>query len=151
MVAVITVQVTGDVELIAKYDAMARRNEAFQPVLTWARNELVKSFSENFSSNGLLVGGWAPLDPTYATWKAVRFPGRPTLVQNGRLFKSLVADNAGASIGPNEFVVGTNLRYAKFHQYGTTKMPKREILFEPRGFKKNLKEKVSDWIIKGTI
>lgn len=151
MVAVVTVQVTGDVELIAKYDAMARRNEAFQPVLTWARNELVKSFAENFSSNGLLVGGWAPLDPTYAAWKAVRFPGRPTLVQNGRLFKSLVADNAGASIGPNEFVVGTNLRYAKFHQYGTTKMPKREILFEPRGFHKELKEKVSNWITKGTL
>jgi hypothetical protein len=29
MVAVITVQVTGDVELIAKYDAMARRNDLF--------------------------------------------------------------------------------------------------------------------------
>ena len=26
-----------------------------------------------------------------------------------------------------------NIRYAKFHQYGTSKMPKREIIFEPRG------------------
>ena len=147
----ITIQVSGDTEAIAHYAAMVRRSEGFQPVLTWARAELLKSFSQNFTSNGLLVGGWRPLDPTYAAWKAVRFPGAPTLVQNGRLFKSLVADNAGASIGPNEFVVGTNLRYAKFHQYGTTKMPKREILFEPKGFSKNLGQKVTKWIIKGTL
>lgn len=151
MVAVISIQVTGDAQIIAKYEAIAKRNDAFQPVLTWARNELVKSFAQNFTSNGLLVGGWAPLDPTYAAWKAVRFPGRPTLVQNGRLFRSLTADNAGAAVGPNEVVVGTNLRYAKFHQYGTTKMPKREIMFEPRGFHKDLKDKVYNWVIKGTL
>ena len=29
---------------------------------------------------------------------------------------------------------GTDVEYAKFHQYGTSKMPKRQLVYEPKGF-----------------
>jgi phage gpG-like protein len=55
------------------------------------------------------------------------------------------------NVRKNEAVIGTNLRYAKFHQYGTTKMPKRQIVFEPKGFADELGQRALRWISKGTI
>jgi phage gpG-like protein len=44
---------------------------------------------------------------------------------------------------------GTDVEYAKFHQYGTTKMPARKIVFEPAGFKRELNEKMVDYVVNG--
>lgn len=146
-----TVTVSGDERAIARFEGMALRMSDFAPVLEWAKVTLTAAWRSNFASNGLLVGGWAPLDPEYFAWKTVRFPGAPTLVQTGRLFRSVGTDNAVMSVRKNEAVIGTNLRYAKFHQYGTTKMPKREIIFEPKGFADSLGKRALRWVSKGTI
>jgi len=147
----ISVEVSGDERAIASFSAMILRGKSFAPVLEWAKADLRKSFATNFASNGLLVGGWAPLDAEYAAWKSVRFPGAPTLVQTGELFRSLSTDNFSGAARPNEIVIGTNLRYAKFHQYGTSKMPKREIVFEPKGFARELAKRAAQWVVRGEI
>jgi len=147
----VSVRITGEKKAIAAFEGMILRGKDFAPVLEWAKKDLQKSFATNFASNGLLVGGWAPLDPEYAGWKQVRFPGAPTLVQTGELFRSLTTDNFSGSIKPNEIIIGTNLRYAKFHQYGTSKMPKREIVFEPKGFARELAKRAAQWVVKGKI
>lgn len=107
----------------------------------------------NFAGGGLPSGGWAPLSPQYAAWKAIAFPGRPPLVRTGRLFSEL------ASLRGQAFEVQTpttavfrlpNVEYAKFHQYGTTKMPKRRIVFEPAGFGKAVGVQVKHHILDET-
>lgn len=40
---------------------------------------------ELFAAAGAEAGGWAPLDPAYARWKARHFPGRGILRQSGKL------------------------------------------------------------------
>jgi phage gpG-like protein len=118
-----------------KLDGMQRRGRDFSPVMEDIRDELQKAWTANFTANGLAVGGWKPLDAKYGAWKAVHFPGAPPLVQTGHLFQA-IASLRGNSVEINRDGARFNLpniSYAKFHQYGTTKMPKREIMFEPEG------------------
>lgn len=132
---------------------MSLRSENFTPVLLWARDELEKANAKNFASNGLESGkSWSPLDPQYAAWKSSRFPGRPTMVRSGDLFASLTnMKGAPSFIAKDRAQFGTSVEYAKFHQRGTFKMPKRQIVFEPPLFAKRLGEKSADYIANGVI
>jgi len=47
--------------------------------------------------------------------------------------------------------LGTKVEYAKFHQYGTTKMPKRKIIFEPAGFAEKYANDAADWVVDGQV
>jgi phage gpG-like protein len=79
-----------DADRALKYlDGMAARSRDFSSVFRWAREELKKANAANFAANGLPVGGWSPLKPRYAAWKARNFPGAPMMVQNGKLRRSL--------------------------------------------------------------
>jgi phage gpG-like protein len=44
---------------------------------------------------------------------------------------------------------GTNVEYAKFHQYGTTKMAKRKIVFTPREFPRELGINMVKYMVLG--
>ena len=54
------------------------------------------------------------------------------MVQTEQLFKSL-SELRGApnDIGRDVARFGTNIEHAKFHQMGTSKMPKRQLVYEP--------------------
>ena len=146
----IGVKVTGDKKAIARMLAMYARTQAFNTVLLKAKQQLKAANAANFTSNGLPVGGWSPLSPTYAAWKATRFPGAPPMVRTGKLFASLSGATQSFEIMTNKsFSVGTSVEYAKFHQYGTTKMPKRKIVFEPPLFAKKLAADAADWVANG--
>ena len=113
-------------------DGMERRSKDFSPVFERIRDDLERSWAGNFTSQGLPVGGWAPLDAEYASWKSVHYPGAPPMVQTGKLFNSLSNLRGNANeIHPMRAVFGTDIEWAKFHQTGTNKMAKRLIVFEP--------------------
>jgi phage gpG-like protein len=136
-------------DAIKKLDGMIARSQDFRPVLRWAKQELEKSNAANFTSSGLPVGGWSPLKPRYAAWKATNFPGSSILVQTGKLFRSLSNLNGSPNyIGLSSAEFGTNVEYAKFHQYGTTKMAKRQIVFEPPLFAAALAERAAKHIVE---
>lgn len=122
-----------------------------RPVFRWAHQELKKTFSDNFTTQGLPVGGWAPLSAEYASWKATRFPGAPPMVQTGRLFRSIadLSDPQVNEINKLSATFGTGVPYAKFHQYGTEKMPKREIVFIHQKFANDFAEKLANYIVEG--
>ncbi len=69
--------------------AMQARSKVFTSVLIKAKQQIKAANASNFASNGLPVGGWAPLTPKYASWKMARFPGAPPMVISGKLFASL--------------------------------------------------------------
>jgi phage gpG-like protein len=132
----ITCNAKADIQML---DRMEKRAKDFRPVFKWAKQEIQKANAANFTSSGLPVGGWSPLSPRYGAWKATHFPGAPIMVRTGALFRSLTnLRGAPNVIGKNFAVFGTDVEYAKFHQYGTTKMAKRQIVFEPTGFEAQL-------------
>lgn len=133
-----------------KLDDMSDRADNFQPIFKKMRRDLEDAWTDNFAKLGSATGGWAPLDAQYGAWKSVHFPGRPPMIRSGKLFKSL-GNLRGA---PNEIrdgyaVFGTNVEYAKFHQYGTTKMSKRPVVFEPFDFARKWSEETANYIERG--
>lgn len=149
----ISVNIKGIAEVEAKLIAMKLRSTNFAPVFAKAKLELSAASASNFSLGGLPSGGWSPLSPQYAAWKLARFPGAPPLVRSGRLAASLSGGTVDSvfSVTPTKMQVGTRLEYAKFHQYGTSKMPKRKIVFEPAGFSKSVGSSSAAWIARGEM
>lgn len=132
-------------------DDVKKRCIDAKPVFKWAQQVLKKTFAENFTSQGLPVGGWSPLDAEYAAWKARELPGRPTLVRSGELFRSIseLSDPSVNEINKLSATFGTAVKYAGFHQYGTPNMPKRQILFIPQSFADEFAEKLANYIVEG--
>lgn len=135
------IDVDGIVELQAKLAAMQARGLTFQPVFYRARDQLERANRANFAASGFLVGGWQRRKDAYA-W--------PLMRRTGRLFNSVANLRGPANvITPKYAQFGTNVDYAKFHQYGTRDMPKRAILFNPRRFGEDLASNAADWIVRG--
>ena len=129
---------------------MDDRADNFRPVFRRMREYFEENWGENFLTNGLRVGGWAPLDAEYAAWKSRNYPGQPPMVASGSLFASLRnLRGPGSEIDRKSATFGTKIKYAKFHQYGTTKMPKREVIYEPTDFRDEWGEKIARYIRDG--
>lgn len=112
-----------------------RRTQDYRPVFKKIREDLEEIWSNNFLVNGLESGAkWDALDPEYAAWKAKNDPN-PMMMRSGKtLFRSLRnLKGKPNTIRKNYAVFGTDVPYAKFHQMGTSKMPRRQIVFDPRG------------------
>jgi phage gpG-like protein len=129
-----------------KFEDMVDHSKDMRSVWRYAKKKLETSFSQNFLSGGSLVGGWAPLDRGYAAWKIANFPGAKKMNIDGKLFRSIstLEESAVNKIEKTSAAFGTEVKYAKFHQYGTTKMPKRPIIFEPS----NVANKWGKWAVK---
>ena len=150
----ITIEVDIDADAVLdRLEKMKERSKKMKPVFFWAKRELELKYAANFALNGLPSGGWSPLSPKYASWKSARVPAAPLMVRSGRLFRSVteLEDSQVNVIRDNGAEFGTSVEYAKFHQYGTTKMPKRKIVFEPPLFAKKLGADAVNWISNGEI
>lgn len=124
------------------------RMKDLRPV--WPKlHESLKSYMiGNFTAQGLPSGGWKPLDAEYASWKAKNFPGAPMLVQSGGLFRQVMKGPKleGMMRGARFQFTG---KVARFHQYGTTEMPARPILFAPEKWVDEAAEEVGNYIVEG--
>lgn len=140
----------------------ARQIRDFRPfwrqyVAPWFFAALVK----HFHNQGILVGGWRPLSPRYAAWKARRYPGKTILRRTDRLIRSLtwsggvVVQGAGygGSVGPEGVFLaeetgaafGTRVPYAHAHHYGAGRLPQRRILHLPPGASRTLGRMLHRW------
>ena len=148
MYAFADVKISGVQKTQARFTGMILRSKSFEPIFIKAKKRIEAANAANFAANGLPAGGWAPLDPQYAAFKQAKYPGKPTLVGNGRLFRSVASMTSSvSSISPTKAEFGTNVEYAKFHQYGTRFMPKRKIIFEPQGFSRETANDAVRWIV----
>ena len=128
---------------IAHLEAMSARSKDFTPVFREARSYLEKANAENFAANGLPVGGWDPRKKDYA-W--------PILRKTGRLLFSLAnLHGSPNTITPMYAEFGTEVKYAKFHQYGTKFMPARQVVFDPPGFSRDMASMAAKWVARGKI
>jgi phage gpG-like protein len=147
----IEVEVKAD-DVLGLLEDMKDRAGDMRPVFGWAKTQLELANSRNFMANGLPSGKpWKPLDKDYGTWKAANFPGTGTMVRSGNLFRSLtnLSDSNANVVTKTSATFGTSVEYAKFHQYGTTKMPARKIVFTPREFPRDLGVEAAKYIVLG--
>jgi len=98
-----------------------------------------KRIKSAFSSKGKSIGeNWPPLSPAYKSWKSKHYPRKPLLVLTGKMKDSLVNPSSRMMIfnksKGTQLILGTRISYAKFHQYGTKKMPKRQFFKVDQGF-----------------
>jgi phage gpG-like protein len=98
-----------------------------RPALEEVADRFVRMELQQFLSQGGSGGaGWAPLSPRYAARKARTHPGAPILVRSGDLRRDLTHRPMGVERITNEgMTMGTALPYARYHQTGTPRMPRR--------------------------
>lgn len=130
-------------EAVHLLKGMSRRTYSFRPVFVKIRQELSAAWSVNALTGGSLSGGWPPEKP--GTWSAES--GFPRLHRTGALESSFINLRGKPNdIQPHRAVFGTNIKYAKFHQYGTEDMPSREIIFQPPMFVQRFASDVADYL-----
>lgn len=114
---------------------------AWRSVLAYLRRQTVTQFATQGTRSG---SPWQPLNPTYAAWKAVRYPGQPILRASDRMFGSLLGSNNEAieEMQRQSFTYGTRTPYARYHQKGTPRMAKREILAVTEEDRREIKTRV---------
>lgn len=115
----VTLDADGAIELM---DEMGTRSLDLSPVLAVIAQDLLTFADDAFAdSRGPTGEAWQPLKA--ATIKRRRQGSSKPLIDTGTLRGSLTAV-AGASA----ILVGTNVPYAGFHQFGTVRVPARPYL-----------------------
>lgn len=120
------------------------RSLTFKDPIDEALDILKKEAEANFDQQGRLYsrrGSWQPLKP--ATVRQ-RGSARPILIRTGRLKGSFKKAKVSKDVG----VLRNVDPVAKYHQEGTRKMPRREIIGVTDKFKGALQRVVSNYIFK---
>ncbi|MEN6368309.1 MAG: phage virion morphogenesis protein [Thermotogota bacterium] len=131
---------------------------AMETVSSIMEAAIMGNFDAKVSSRG---GKWKPVRDWYAEQKreAGRDPGN-ILVYDGQLRQSL---SQGTSATSQKAVVGTNLAYARIHNFGGTvgagalprfagkTIPRREFLFLTPDAKRQIKLAIMDFIMKNIV
>lgn len=151
MAADVEVTVTGTPEIMARLSAYGSLLKDFAPFLRSEAGQLRLAVKGRFDTQGGDVGGWKPLSSKYAAWKAKRYPGQPILVATGELRQSLVNEGGFGAIevvSAFELRFGTEVKHAKYHQFGTGKMPARRILAMDEAARQGMAERLRSYMIK---
>ena len=130
---------------LSQLPAFANREEAVLRSLDWTpafkqiRLLLISATKKNFAQGSSPDGEpWAPLLHPRRRSKGVDRPLRDT----GLLMASVTGgSNSVDSVTPQSLIVGSNLFYAGFHQFGTRKMVARPFL----GMTEDVAQKI-EWI-----
>ena len=123
-------EVLGQVQVDRTLGVLAAKVKDLRPAWEDIRHDFQAREDWVFKREGAVSGWdrWRPLNPVYAAWKRKHGFGSKILVKTGRLKRSLVSGSPDTIFEskPKSMVVGTRVPYAKYHQLGTSKMPKRE-------------------------
>ncbi len=126
---VLTFQVAGEEQVSRSFSKFAEDIQDAREPFTEIAQDFKEIEQRQFDSEGAAgSGGWAPLSPNYAVWKARWHPGARLLVLSGLMKESLATGNSWTieEIEPLSLRLGTRLPFAIWHQTGTTKMPARK-------------------------
>lgn len=127
--------------------------QSAEPVFDALGDALVTANRRQFSSEGAYgSGGWDPLSPKYAAWKATRYPGQPILQATGTMMESVTERPMGVEAIEAQFAVfGTGVEYAAYHQQGTPQMPQRRIVELPESVRRGFVKGLQEWLVQGTV
>lgn len=90
-----------------------------RPAWEVLRRRFLDMEERQFASEGAYgSGGWDPLSPKYAAWKAVHYPGQTILRRTDDLYLSLTEGPEISILEPQFMVLGSGVDYGEFHQRG---------------------------------
>lgn len=129
---VLTVTVDGQtrikVQLRRFSSAASDMRPGFERIADWFADEERRLFD---SEGSAYPPGWPALSPRYADWKRRRVGNKPILEFTGRLRRSLTRRPFGQEfISRDTLTVGTDVPYARYHQRGTGRLPRRPPLIK---------------------
>ncbi len=146
-----TVSVSGEEQLARGFSRFGEAVSDYSPVWRELADDFLKVERDQFVSEGRSgSGGWVPLSPGYAAWKAKHTPGRPLLVQSGKLRQSLT-EHGGEhieEIRKDSLRLGTGVPYAIYHQAGTRHMPARKLVELSEADKTRWTKKIQSFIVQ---
>jgi len=109
------ISIQGNVELKIKLSKIAKSVKDLTPAFVAMRPLIIKEFKQNFDTAGSTLGKkWAPRKRSYP-W--------PILRKSGKL-KATWSDN----IQSLSMVISNPVKYAKYHHFGTFRLPVRAIV-----------------------
>ena len=145
-----TIQIDGDVQLARRLSRVSAGVRDFRPAWEQIVSQVERIEEEQFSSQGAHgSGGWQPLSPAYAAWKARNFGGGGILVRTGRLRSSLTRRNPDSirEVRPLELRFGTRVPYAAFHQRGTRALPERKPIELSEGDRREIVRTLQRYLV----
>lgn len=141
--------VTGADEVVLKMQQMARRVQYPRPAWERVADAFGRFMKRQFETGGASAGkAWAPLDPAYMRWKVDRGFAPDILVRTGRLKRSLTERPFGVETFTRDGVtLGTDVEYAKFHQFGTDTIPARPMLRTNEDFEDEINDILARYVL----
>lgn len=148
-----TFAVEGEVQVdrtLARFEEAARDA---RPVWEQLADRFAQLNRRQFDSEGAAnSGGWAPLSPAYAAWKARLYPGKPILERSGDLRASLTERPFGIEvIDAGAMALGSGIEYGRYHQAGTDRMPQRRPVELPESERRTWIRLIQRFIVTGKV
>jgi phage gpG-like protein len=143
----------GDVQVERTLTTIADHAQDARPAFSAMARRFTTNNVKQFASEGAHAsGGWAPLSPAYAAWKARHYPGRKILARTGRLRRSLTRRPFGVErIEAQSMVIGSDVYYGRFHQTGVPEnnLPRRRPVELPENERREWTKIMQRFLLTG--
>lgn len=147
--------VAGAVELDRAFNRVEQYIDDFRnfwPAITKRFYDIERAQFNTEGARGA-SGKWKKLSPSYARFKARKFPGQTILKATTDLFESMTSPDALGSIYKPEkdsLTIGTKELYALAHQKGTGRLPARPIISLTETDKRDMQKDLQRQLVQFT-
>lgn len=151
MATLLSLEFYGDTQLQRTLADRVERAEDARPVWDHLADRFARLERRQFASEGAYgSGGWDPLSPRYAAWKATAYPGQTILRRDDHLFRSLTQRPLGVEvIEPHLMVLGSDVAYGAFHQAGGDRLPQRRPVELPEAERQAWVRQLQRFLVTG--
>lgn len=147
-----TLSLWGDRQLDRTLERYADAVEDARPLWHALADDFVSIEQRQFATEGGYgSGGWSPLSPKYAAWKARHYPGQPILQREGDLVESLTSRPLGVEvIDARRMVIGSDIAHGEFHQLGDG-VPQRRPVELTAGDRRRWTRALQRYVVTGEV
>lgn len=149
----ITFDFYGDTQVDRTIARMQDRVEDATPVWETLVGRFIALEKRQFATQGAAAsGGWAPLSPRYAAWKARHYPGKKILERTGALKRSLTQRPLPIEdLKPDSMVIGSDNEIGGYHQSGTDRMPRRRPVELTESARRDWVKRIQRYVLTGGV
>lgn len=151
MPVTLTFRVLGEAQVDRTLAGMEAASRDMRGAFETLRDRFLELERRQFATQGGFSGGWRPLSPRYAEWKAHHYPGKTILRRTDDLWRSLTEGPDIAIIEPGYMILGTSVEYAQAHQEGAGHLPRRRPVDLPERERREWVKVIQSYIRTGGV